>query len=236
MEEHQIIKNLKTLRAIEPKNEWKNSFKSELFGLEAPRENNFFRGFLPSFNFKLAPVATFLAIMILFAGLLINFTKEESPETVQEIQKTQEPQSYLVLIETKLDGIKMPEDMFEVTDMMKKAEKEIDESADNPKESAETAQKVANISKKVKEIEERLGEGAKSLRDSANVLTSKTAEILEQNIQNTNQEIKNMVADEINEYETKTLNNPQLELFNQAKKYYNNNQFELALEKLFEIK
>jgi ABC-type Fe3+-citrate transport system substrate-binding protein len=120
--------------------------------------------------------------------------------------------------------------------MMKKAEKEIDESADNPKESAETAQKVANISKKVKEIEERLGEGAKSLRDSANVLTSKTAEILEQNIQNTNQEIKNMVADEINEYETKTLNNPQLELFNQAKKYYNNNQFELALEKLFEIK
>lgn len=233
MEERQIIKNLQALKAIKPANDWKNGLKSELFGAEPPQENVFSRGFLPSFNFKLAPVAVILAAIVLVSGCLL-FIQGKSPEVVQETQSPK-PESYLVLIETKLDDIKSSEDIAEVTDMMKKAEKEIEKSADNLKETAITAQKVADISKKVDELEEQLGENAKDLADSADILASKTAEVLEQGIENTSQQIRTMVSNLIAEYEAKSLSNPQKDLLQQAKEYYNNQQFELALETILNI-
>lgn len=232
MEERQIIKNLQALKAIEPKNDWKNTLKDELFGTGIPQENIFSRGFLPAF--RLAPIVVLLAVAVLISGLLL-FIQEETPEVVVQYTQQPEPESYLVLIETKLNDIKSAEDIAEVTDMMKKAEKEIEKSVDNPRTTAETAQKVANISKKVDELEKQLGEDAKGLADSADVLASKTAEALEQGIENTNQQIKTMVSNLITEYEAKSLSNPQQELLQKAKEYYNNQQFELALETILNI-
>jgi len=219
MEERQIIKNLKKFQGLTPEDSWKTGLKTQLFG--DSQENVLSRGFLP-FNFHPAPAlipiaAAFIVVIVAFFG----FVPVEEPVIEED---------YFVLLETKLNEVDSAEDFENIVSMINQASESIsDRAAEDPKETART---VVSINKKVEEIEKDFGEQAKDLKDSAQILTAKTAEVLEKDIENTQKELAQGL---ISGYESVSLSNPQSDLLEKAKEYYNNQQFEMALETIFRI-
>jgi len=231
MEDKQIFNNLKGLREIKPENAWKQGLKSQLFDMEDSQKTVFSRGFL-HFNFNLkglnfAPALIPIAVVsIVLVGVLLSVNLNQGPG------KTAEQANYLVLLETRLDNINTAEDMQGLASMFEQASDSISDTEQTPEERANVAKVVTNINKKVEQLEKDFGEQTKDLKDSAQVLTVKASEALGQDIENVQEEL---VSNLIKSYELRTLSNPQLELLNQAKEYYNNEQFELAFEAILRI-
>ena len=77
------------------------------------------------------------------------------------------------------------------------------------------------------------GAETKELEDANQVFATKAAEFfIKPDIENAQKELASSL---INLYESNTLNDSQIELLNQAKEYYNNEQFDLALETILII-
>ena len=231
MEDKYIFNNLKGLREIKPENDWKQGLKSQLFDMEDSQKTVFSRGFL-SFNFNLkglnfAPALIPIAVIsIVLVGVLLSLNFNQGPG------KTAEQANYLVLLETRLDNINTVEDMQGLASMFEQASDSISDTEQTPEERANVAKVVTSINKKVEQLEKEFGEQTKDLKDSAQVLTVKVSEALGQDIEDVQEEL---VSSLIKSYESRTLSNPQLELLNQAKEYYNNERFELAFEAILRI-
>jgi len=212
MEEKNILKQLKKFQGIEPNAKWETALKSRF----QPQETLYSRGILPFTMPKLAYIPATLIIVIL-AGVLIF------PALFPNNQIAEKPETYLVLIEEKLSQVSNGDDLAELVLMLDKASASISDAS----ETAEIVEKVVNINKKINELD--LGEDVK---ESAEVLASKTAELLGESIDDA---LSKLVSTLIQGYENMSLSNPQAEVFNQAKEYYNNKQFELALETILKI-
>jgi len=230
MEDKQIFNNLKGLREIKPENAWKQGLKSQLFDIEDSQRTLFSRGFLP-FNLKelkLVPALIPIAIVsLVLVGVFLNFNTRQSPE------KTAEQINYFVLLEEKLDKVSTPEEFQEIVGIFKQASDSISDTVENPKETAEQA---IRITKKAQDKIEQMKDSGKETADleiASQVFASKAAEFfVKPDIEDAQKEL---VANLIDAYKSRTLSNPQVELLNQAKEYYNNEQFDIAFETILKI-
>jgi len=234
MEDKQIFNNLKGLRTIKPENAWKQGLKAQLFDIEDSQKTAFSRGFLPfnllkELNFvpALIPI-TLVSLVLIGAFLLLNIGQGPG--------KTAEQVNYFVLLETKLDQVNTIEDMQGIVSMIGQASDSISDTSDTAKNPKEIAEQAIRITQKVQEkIDEMKDSGAetKELEDANQVFASKAAEFfIKPDIENAQKELASSL---INLYESNTLNDSQIELLNQAKEYYNNEQFDLALETILII-
>jgi len=234
MENKQIIAQLKALGGVKPEREWVEDTKSFILDSFQPEETAHSRGFLFSFQpARLIPIAIpAFIVMLVAAGITAYlYLQTLNGNKVGVIPANDTPATYLVLAQTKLDSLKKPADIKEVADMLDKAASAIPSASKDPAETAKIVESVADINKKVGALsanEENVEEMAE-LKDKASVLSSKTAEALEENIQNTTKElVKNL----INITESQTLSDEQAHLFSQAKADYNNGNYSQALEKI----
>jgi len=243
MEERQIISKLKELREVKPGNDWKEATRAYIVGIEHSQEKVFLGGFslpfrhlLNQFNpVKLAPAFISAIIVVLVGAGIFSYFYIGSPEGVPGgtgVAGIQENSAtYLVLAETKLEQIKSPEDVKQVTEMLEKAADIISSEAKDPSERAKIVESVTNINRKVQELDSD-DEGAEeiaNLKDKASTLTAVTAHAVEENIGNITEDlVKNLIQ----MMKTRNLSDEQEELFKEAKLDYNNQEFEKALEKI----
>lgn len=237
MENKQIIAQLKGLRGIKPGREWVGSTKSFVLDNYNIQEMSPSRGFLFSFQpARLIPIVIpAFVLMIVGAGITALFYLQTIDNNKTATLPTENTTAtYLVLAQTKLDNLQKPEDIKEVVSMLEKATNGISSASKNPTETAKIVESMTMINKKVEELSAS-GENAEQiaeLKDKASTLTTKTAETLENNIQDTTKElVKNLI--EVTG--AKTLTDKQLEIFNQAKIDYNNGNFSAALEKMLTL-
>jgi hypothetical protein len=236
MENKQIIAQLRVLKGIKPSKEWSEGTKSFILD-NYTQETAPSRGFLFSFRpARLAPIAIpAFILMIVGAGVTAHFYLQTVNGNKVAISPTEDtPATYLVLAQTKLNSLEKPGDIKEVADMLEKATNGMPSVSKDPAETAKIVESLAIINKKVQELSAS-GENAEQvaeLKDRASTLTTKTAETLESNIQDTT---KGLVKNLIEITETKTLTDEQLEIFGQAKTDYNGGNFSAALEKMLAL-
>ncbi|MBU3964582.1 hypothetical protein KJ562_02590 [Patescibacteria group bacterium] len=234
MENKQIIAQLKALRAVSPEKEWVENTKSFVLNSFHSEETAHSRGFLFFFQpARLIPLAIpAFIVMIVAAGITAHFYLQTlNGNNITVIPTENTTATYLVLAQTKLDSLAKPGDIKEVADMLDKAVSGIQSASKDPIETDKIVKSIADINKKVEAlgVNEENAEEIAELKDKASVLSSKTAEALEENIQNTTKElVKNL----IDKTEDLTLTDKQAELFSQAKTDYNNENFSAALEKI----
>ncbi len=234
MENKQIIAQLKALKRISPDKQWVENTKSFILDSFQPEETAPRRGFLFSFQpARLAPIAIpAFMIMLVAAGITAHFYLQAlNGGKVAVIPTENTSATYLVLAQTKLDSLEKPGDIKEVTDMLDKAASGMQSASKDPKETAKIVASVADINKKVEALGANQGnaEEIAELKDKASVLSSKTAEAIKENIQNTT---KDLVKNLIDAKDSQTLSEEQAELFSQAKTEYKNGNFSAALEKI----
>jgi len=234
MKDKQIFNNLKGLREIKPENAWKQGLKAQLFDIEDSQKTAFSRGFLPfnfHFNLKelnfvpaLIPI-TLVCLVIIGGFMLLNIG--QGPEQIAE------QVNYLVLLETKLDESDTPEDIQVLTAMIGQASDSISDTVKNPKETAKQAVRITQkVQDKIDEMKDS-GVETQDLEIANQVFATKAAEFyIKPDIENAQKELANSL---INIYESNTLTDSQTELLNQAKEYYNNQEFEFALETILTI-
>jgi len=234
MDNKQIIAQLRALKGISPDKEWGESTKSFILSNFPPEQTAPSRGFLFFFQpARLVPIAI-PAFIVMFAaiGVTAHFYLQAVNSNKAAIVPTESTSAtYLVLAQTKLNNLEKPEDIKEVADILDKATSAMPSTSKDPAETAKIVESVASINKKIGELgaNEENAEEMAELKDSASILASKTAEALEENIQNTTKElVKNL----IDITESQSLTDEQTELFKEAKADYNNENYNQALEKI----
>jgi hypothetical protein len=240
MDEAQIVQKIQELKEIKPRKEWVVSTKSQILG-EARQP--IWRVFIPQPEFRLQPALVIpFIILLLIGGSLLGLLKNSDHPVISLNPNfsVQNPEFYLNLAEAKLDEVKkiaqedqdekILQTIQETSVIIKKAAESLPVESKNAAETEKIVKKVASINKKMREVQETLG--TKVGEEEVKTLTEKTAQLLENSIENTTAKL---VESLITATERSSLTEAQRELFEEAKIDYQEGRYQEALEKLLEL-
>jgi len=258
MNESEILKEISKLQGIKPRQEWVISTRRRILGEKEPNRRFFIDKWqwilskfqLPSFQFqykpKFRPVLAFsafavgLIIVTAFAFFHISSSKNLTANltSIPEKASAESAEYYLNLATKKLDQLNNQQnkqsvslDIKDAAINIKKAAEALPSQITNPKCAEKIVKKVAAINKRVKEVQKSVDNIAVASQ-ATKALTTKTAAIIQNNIRETQ---KKLVKAQIEMLKTRSLNDNQKKLFNQAEQDYQNGLYGQALEKILEL-
>jgi len=112
---------------------------------------------------------------------------------------------------------------------LKKAQTSLPAKPANTQESAKLVEKITNIQSTFNDVKATLGEDAASLGSDVDNVRLATKTMLEKEM------YRLKAQDEINSLNSSTLTEKQKPLFEEAKRLFNNGNYEQALEKILEL-
>ncbi|HDJ30391.1 MAG TPA: hypothetical protein ENF31_00260 [bacterium] len=229
MDIQDLEKNLKALRKITPNSEWKKELKFEIL---KEQKKNYFEISLP-FNWTVLSKALVLGIIVIVA-LMGLFRVEKGKVVLLPNGNT----NYLALAEKSLEEMeKLAENdgkeiliakKAEIEEILKKAVETLPKSPDNIQKTKQIVEKVTKINQKAKKLQNNLGIQIKETK----TLTSKTAELLKNEIDETS---KKIVERELAELKSSSLSEEQKKMLEKAEELYFEGKYQEALIKILEL-
>lgn len=258
MEERQIIHNLKALQGIKPEKAWKQALKARILDNSSNQNPGkvFSWGFLPSWALKPSPifVSGILAVLVITGTFILFATPSQTPEPADNLAVND------IIVSDLDTGVStVPSSKIEEMLVIVRGVNELSRQAKELEKTADTPEKRQNLAILEKQINELANEAVRATIQATRESTSKEKETVEQEdlsveisgIDNdietetvtttetdaiietkpaNNQEIKLVVETLIEIMQDRSLTEKQEDLLNQAKEYYNNEDYESALE------
>lgn len=247
MTEKELIKQLKKLQDIKPRNDWVILTKQKILdeggvaGFE--RKASFVSQFISVFNVKTAlkpALAAAFCFCLLFSvftfgqdalpgDFLYSLKKAKDQIRLSLASENEKPEVQIDLTRNKLDELaKVAE-----TNKGKNLAPAVEEVEKSLKETAETIKKVAEAKtdkKLVKDFQAKIEEIEKQKEEVESVLATKIeVEGLEESL---NSFYRTLVENELEELENKELTGEQTTILNEAKELFDQEEYEQALEKV----
>ena len=224
MQEKDLIRQLKAMREIKPREEWVSLTKSQILGQEAYEKRASFS--FPAFNWKLA-FAPAMAILLVAGFLFFSLAlpKEQTITVAEEQEELEE----IIIIAKSQDTEKIA-DMIKKTDNLVLALNELTETIKATPELAEMmVEDIEKMEKQTAKLGQTIAQWGKYTEQP------EKAEELEEIVDRVELGLKRNVEALIMYFEDQILTEEQAELLAEAKEHYEAGELDKALEKLENI-
>lgn len=230
MREKEVIHQLKTLRKIRPNNDWVVFARKEIVGEEDS-----------GFHFFLKPALT-LSLLGIFILSSFAFAQNSLPgDTLYPLKKITErvkvalaPQDKKPTIQLELTAERLRElKQIAKENKIEKLKPAIAEVSQTIPQTTKTIQEIVKEKKNIKNVKE-IVKKVDEIEKTKKEVQALGIVVGDDELEKTSQELrKELVEDELNDLENRSLTQDQEKLFQKAKKYYEEGDYSKALETIF---
>lgn len=246
MTEKQLIKQLKTLKEIKPGSAWVILTKERILGqpLTEKERFSFISNIVSIFNVRplLKPVLASVICLAFFVGILSIAQGALPGDLLYSVKKASEQAKFGFVPEKDKTQVQLDLTQKRLNELTRVAEanlgknlapavEEVEKSIKETVKTLKEASKKSNDVKTAKEVKERVEKIVKQKEVVEEILATKIeSEELEQSI---NSYYKDLVEREIEELEKQALTAEQEETLKEAKQFFEEGNYQEALEKIF---